>query len=569
MTTSTTTTPLSWKRIRPELLHQSQIALPTLAGLLISKLPWFVTLRFVGLLGHTQHLAAAALAMTLRNLTGLSLSVGLSSALATLTAQSRGDLQAKQKMVAETTDIKEEAHESTSLLATHSPPIIQQELLPPLVYLYRGMFVQLCFVLPMIAWWCHGWTDVLIALGQGPQLSRMTARYLQILAPGLLCYSINWTMVVWLQNLDMAFLPAYASTVATLCHVPLNLFWIHYMDWGYLGAAMATTTYEFLQPCIFIVYVFGTHRGTQRTLQAMAVVPQQQRQHLSFWPECRAAICPAGLRQYLGLALPGLVSISEWWASELTIFLAGRLQPNPDLSLGAMTIFQCLNTFCFMVPMAGSIAGSARVGTLLGANDAEGAQWASRVSVVACACASAGIGLVLYWVVPRESLPSLFAPGQDDLIQETGKLIPLLALYVFGDGVQTAFNGVIKGSGRQAVSIPVVLIAYWAVGVPLAYYLAFIRHPGTSDCDGDNGGFFCGVVGLVAGTTTGTYLHMMLFAVVVLCFTDFNKEAQKAQERLVVKDAKVARPPPSRSSTIATAYTTNSSIVDDETTELL
>ena len=571
----------SWKRLCHELREQSQIALPTLAGLLISKIPWFVTLRFVGLLGSTQQLAAAALAMTLRNLTGLSLSVGLSSALATLTAQSRGDLQAKQqqpKRLAKD-DVKTDKftssddpeipiQESTSLLLLEkqteahrmhisSPP---SEPLLPLIYLYRAMVVQLLFVLPMIVWWMHGLTDVLVGLGQGPQLSQMTAQYLQYLAPGLVCYSVQWTLVVWLQNIDMAFLPAYTSTVATLCHVPLNIFWIHYMEWGYLGAAMATTTYEVLQPVLVILYVFGTPRGRQKTLKSMAAPAGRQ---LSFWPEGRIAVSSVhGILQYLGLALPGLVSISEWWASEMTIFLAGRLQPSPDLTLGAMTIFQCINTFCFMVPVSVSIAGAARVGSLLGAGDADGAHWASRVSVTACAGASAVLGILLYWI-PHDAIPSLFAPHQDDLIRETSKLIPLLALYVLGDGVQTAFNGVIKGSGRQAVSIPVVLVAYWAIGVPLAYYLAFIKHPGTSDCDGDDGDLFCGVVGLVTGTTTGTYLHMMLFAVVVLRFTDFTREAEKAQERLG-KDGNVAGPP-SRSATFATEHTTtNSSISENE-----
>eukprot|EP00542_Grammatophora_oceanica_P000826 CAMPEP_0194069986 /NCGR_PEP_ID=MMETSP0009_2-20130614/87937_1 /TAXON_ID=210454 /ORGANISM="Grammatophora oceanica, Strain CCMP 410" /LENGTH=579 /DNA_ID=CAMNT_0038723219 /DNA_START=56 /DNA_END=1798 /DNA_ORIENTATION=- len=573
---------LSWKRsIYEELRDQSTIAFPTLAGMVISKIPWFVTLRFVGLLGNTQQLAAAALALTLRNLTGLSLSVGLSSALATLTAQSRGDLQMKlstQKTVMKggggaMNGAEYDATENTSLLQSGSKTTptdnshkndLSLEPLPPLVYLYRGMFIQLLFVLPMILWWLHGVSDFLISLGQGPQLSQMTEAYLQLLAPGLICYSINWTFQVWLQNLDMAFLPAYATTFATVCHLPLNMFWIHYMGWGYLGAAMATTTYELIQPTIFLIYIFGTRRGTQRTLDAMAATAVRQSGKLSFWPEFKVAVSSlTGALQYLGLALPGLVGISEWWASEITIFLAGRLQPSPDLTLGAMTIFQCINTFCFMVPMSGSIAGSARVGSLLGAKDADGAKWASRVNVSACAFVSAFIGISLY-LLPHGIIPSLFAPDQDELIDETSKLIPLLAWYVFGDGVQQAFNGTIKGCGRQAVAIPVVLIAYWGVAVPLAYYLAFIKHPGTSDCDGEDGGFFCGVVGLVTGTTTGTFLHMILYAVLVLCFTNWNKEAQNAQERLERDRSKGVSSQQNRRSNFAEACATTSSIAEDE-----
>lgn len=238
-----------------------------------------------------------------------------------------------------------------------------------------------------------------------------------------------------------------------------------------------------------------------------------------------------GIKEYLGLAIPGLVSISEWWASETCIFFSGRLAPVPELTLGAMTLFQSINTFCFMFPVAFSIAGAARVGSLLGGNDARGASFASLVSVASAASVSAFIGILLF-IIPHGFFPSLFAPDENELIEETMKIIPLLALYVFADGTQTAFNGVIKGCGRQAIAMPAVVFSYWVVGVPLAYYLAFVRHPGTGTCED---GYFCGVVGLVAGTTTGTWLHMILFAVVVLGFTDWEDQAEKAQRRVRIE----------------------------------
>ena len=57
-------------------------------------------------------------------------------------------------------------------------------------------------------------------------------------------------------------------------------------------------------------------------------------------------------------------------------------------------------------------------------------------------------------------------------------------------------NGIIKGCGRQCVIMPIVFVAYWVVGVPLAYYLAFIRNDGEMICDDR---WFCGDVGLVTG----------------------------------------------------------------------
>ena len=87
-----------WRRVISEVGEQSKTSLPSMLGMLLYKVPWLISLRFVGKLG-SEELAAAALATTLCNVTGMSLSVGLSSAMTTLTAQARGDLMAKKRAI--------------------------------------------------------------------------------------------------------------------------------------------------------------------------------------------------------------------------------------------------------------------------------------------------------------------------------------------------------------------------------------------------------------------------------------------------------------------------------------
>jgi MatE len=82
----------SWfARTFQEIVVQSKTALPTLQSMVFTKIPWLISLRFVGGMGAPQ-LAAAALATTLCNVTGMALSVGLSSALSTLSGQAKGEL---------------------------------------------------------------------------------------------------------------------------------------------------------------------------------------------------------------------------------------------------------------------------------------------------------------------------------------------------------------------------------------------------------------------------------------------------------------------------------------------
>ena len=74
-----------------ELRTQLRTSIPSILCMLLYKVPWLISLSFVGSIG-SKELAAAALATTLCNVTGMSLSVGLSSAITTLTGQARGEL---------------------------------------------------------------------------------------------------------------------------------------------------------------------------------------------------------------------------------------------------------------------------------------------------------------------------------------------------------------------------------------------------------------------------------------------------------------------------------------------
>ena len=55
----------------------------------------------------------------------------------------------------------------------------------PLVFLFRGLLIQLAIVIPIGIWWIIGTERVLLALGQQDFIASMTDSYLRVLAPGL------------------------------------------------------------------------------------------------------------------------------------------------------------------------------------------------------------------------------------------------------------------------------------------------------------------------------------------------------------------------------------------------
>jgi len=245
--------------------------------------------------------------------------------------------------------------------------------------------------------------------------------------------------------MEMANVPAYAAAVGMILHVPCNIFFMYTLGWGYLGAAMATVVFQLIQPALMFIYLFGTVAGQARVLRNTgAAAIGRTCLSSGFLADFQLAVSSMqGIRTYLGLAIPGIIVISEWWASELSIFLSGRLTPSPEVALGGMTLYQSLNTFCFMFPVGCAVAGSTRIGNLLGAGDANGAKVAAKVSVLSAAWVSLALGCILYFT-PHSFFPSLFQ-AEEAVVQETGRTIPLLATYVFADGIQVALNGIIKG----------------------------------------------------------------------------------------------------------------------------
>jgi len=507
-----------------ELKKQLETAVPSTLCMLLYRIPWLISLVFVGSIG-SKELAAAALATTLCNITGMSLSVGLSSAITTLTGQARGEMIARGK---EKIDVSPSLNNETTPLIQNTSQNDDTSPLLPLVYLYRGIFIQLAFVLPVGCYWIYGIKPLLLLLGQGEDISTMTEQYLRLLTPGLWGYSINWTLTSWLQVIELAHIPAYAALFGDLLHIPMNLFFIHAMKWGYLGVGVATSIFQVVQPIVMFAYLKGTKHG-HATLLDHVGAKSIGRTSLSFWCEAKMAISSiVGVFQYLMLALPGILAISEWWASELCIFYAGRLTPDHDIALGAMTIYQSINSSCFMFPVGISVSGTSRVGHHLGSGNVKAARLSGLVCIVGTGLFSISLGSMLY-LTPHKYFPSLFT-SDVKLIEMTSKVIPLLSIYVIADGLQMSMNAIIKGCGRQLILIPIVIVSYWLIAVPLSYHLAFVRSGGTTDC-GEQASF-CSVVGLVGGLTMGTWMHFILLAIYCSYMIDWQSEADLATERL-------------------------------------
>lgn len=162
----------------------------------------------------------------------------------------------------------------------------------------------------------------------------------------------------------------------------------------------------------------------------------------------------------------------------VTVFMEGSLFVVSALMvgvLGAVTVagHQIANNIAsvaFMVPLGLAMASTVRVGEAVGRGDARGVRYAGY----------AGLGLTLLlqslsaavmFAAPM-AIVSLYTP--DAAVRTVAaQLIFFAAVFQFSDGIQVACNGALRGMKDTRVPMFLTLFAYWIVGMPLGYGLAF------------------------------------------------------------------------------------------------
>ena len=283
---------------------------------------------------------------------------------------------------------------------------------------------------------------------------------------------------------------AIVSLVTAVFHPLWNYWYVYNLHLGYLGSAAAVSTARLVElvGIILVVSVSGMARERGFVFDRRA---------WSHWGPLLALSCP------------NLVMMTEWWASEIIIFLSGYIG-NPEISIAVMSIYQNTNTIAFVLPKGFQVSGNIRVGNELGSNRATCAQNAGWITMFLGISVASVAGVTLHSL--RSTWGYVFTDNKA-VISELSDLLLCLSVYVVADGFQGALTGVIKALGKQHLGGPVVLFSYYVLAIPLSVYLAF-------QCQ-------WGLLGLVVGTTIGTWSHASLYFYVILC-TDWSAAALEA-----------------------------------------
>lgn len=225
-----------------------------------------------------------------------------------------------------------------------------------------------------------------------------------------------------------------------------------------------------------------------------------------------------GIREFFRFAIPSAFMIClEWWSFEFLIMLSGLL-PNPKLETSVLSV--CLATTSTLYPIAEGLgaAASTRISNELGAGNPLAAR--RSVFTVIFVVASESIIVSTSLFASRHVFGYVFS-NEKEVVDYVTAMAPLLCVSVILDSIQVTLSGVARGSGWQNLGAYINLAAYYLCGVPVAVLLAFW--------------FQLGGKGLWMGILSGSLLQSVFLSILTCC-TDWEKEADKARDRILKED---------------------------------
>ncbi len=174
------------------------------------------------------------------------------------------------------------------------------------------------------------------------------------------------------------------------------------------------------------------------------------------------------IKHFLKLGLPmAFQLIFEVTTFSLAAIMMGWLG---STQLAAHQIAINLASVSYMVALGISAAATIRVGNQLGQKDFGTMREAAFTSMFMGAIFMAFTAFL--FIVGRHTLPYLYIndPSVRDL---ASSLLIVAGLFQLSDGFQAIGLGILRGMSDVKVPTLITLVAYWVLGLPLGYFMAF------------------------------------------------------------------------------------------------
>ncbi|KAG2305019.1 hypothetical protein Bca52824_033670 [Brassica carinata] len=371
----------------------------------------------------------------------------------------------------------------------------------------RGMILLLFTSLPVSLLWTNI-ERILTTLKQDKKLASIAHTFLICSTPYLIAQSILHPLKAYLKTRSKALPLSLWTALASVLHFFIMLLFVSYLGLKVEGVALGGVVSNSIPVAFLFIYI-------------KEVTEESREDSVREW------------KKLCGLAIPsvGLVCL-EFWCYEIMILICGHLKtPEPEalgkkrthvheVAVASMGIIIQITSLVYIFPHSLSSAVSTRVRNELGSNRPHAARRAARVGL----CLSILLGIMAFTCMfSVRNVWATFFTDDKDIIELTSKVLPIVCLCELGNYPQTTVSGVLRGSARARTGSLINGVAFYVVGLPVAYVMAFR--------------FKFGLMGLWFGMLAAQ-LTCVIGTMVVMYRTNWELEAERARELTSVDDCR-------------------------------
>jgi len=410
--------------MRTEAIKTIRLALPIIIGELAQMALHIIDTAMVGAINYKQ-LAAAALVINAMNIPFV-LGIGMTISVSQMVSMAHGRRDGQQ--------------------VSH--------------YFFNGFWLcaSTAFIISIVLFTGK---DLLYHLGQDPEVVKLAMPFMQLMSLSIIPMLLFMTLKQFTDGLEFT----KTAMLLSLCGMPVNIFlnWLLiYGHWGFPRLELAGAGWSTLITRTLLFLVLGTVILKHKTFRRYVAVSKNQ-----WW------ISRKTLGELLHIGVPSSLQIGmEAGAFAVSGIIIGTLGA---VAQAAHQIALSCASFTFMVSMGLSQAGSIRVSNAFGRQD-----WPKIALIGKSTLLSAmvyGVFCAINFTIFRNTLPVLFN-NNVQVLELAGVLLLFAAIFQISDSTQAIGSGLLRGIKDVKIPTTLVAIAYWGIGIPVGYILAFPLHMG-------------------------------------------------------------------------------------------
>jgi len=363
----------------------------------------------------------------------------------------------------------------------------------------RSCCVLTVLTLPILVVWYFSY-DIFVAIGVQPQVCEVIRNFLRVRALTVPLDVLNESYKKYLVTMGVVKPGLISSISFNVLVLAFDLLFVDYFHMHYTCLAYSWVLSVYISAIIQFV-ISLQYEEVRRTLQ-----PFNFQHAFSHWYE------------FFELGVPGTVMLcSEWWAYEILTVFASMLGIE---QVAAEAIILQIASLAFMIPLGIAVACSSIVGNALGAGKVSLASAIGKLSMGTIVCFEIIVGITIYFLGP--AFVRLFTEDMK-VVDIVDSVIPFLSIFAMLDGLQGVGSGVFRGAGKQGIGAVANVIAFYVIGLPMAWVVCFKWH--------------FGVAGLIMGLSLGTVLQVVVLLLGIFVFEHYLFTTVDIQEEDVVRNS--------------------------------